>query len=125
MTDKNENKEALLLFLSENSLDILNEMLLRPIPTKELQTWALTLDEYKGVIQKAIQTILNDVIENVTIKTTHTIDQESLLPLFIEGGTVLFCDSLQMDKDGFPSTLSICLKDKEGNETRKTYLRKE
>ena len=125
-----ENKDALLLFLSENSLDILNEILLRPIPNKELLTWALTLDEYKDVIQKAIQNILNNVVSEVTIKTNDNdfAEQalnECLFPMFFEGCKVLICDSLKMDKDGLPSSLSLLLKDTKGNETRKIYLRKE
>lgn len=126
-----KNKDALLLFLSENSLEVLNAMLLQPVPTQELQTWSLTLDEYKAVIQKAIQNISNDVIQDVTIKSTHFINQESVLPEFVDDGSVLFCDSLRypLDSNGkrttvkgvLPFEISLIHRDKDGAEIRSIY----
>ncbi len=123
---KNENKDALLLFLSENTLGTLNEMLINPIPTKELKTWFLTLDEYKGVIQKAIENCLNevtnDLVSAITIKTTPNIDHESILPMFIDDGSVLFCDSIGgTTVNDLPEYLSLIHRDKDGAENRVKY----
>lgn len=120
---KTENKEALLLFLCENSLEELNEMILKPVNPIELKNWFMTIDEYVSVIEKAIQTA--KLVRTDSVRTeTYGILNESVLPMFFESGSVLFADSIYMDKDGLPSGLSLILRDKDGNETRQTYLRK-